>query len=318
MWPTRHGSSRTAPRCCARRRATSRHPTRSPSRTWRHSTARCCLRRGTTAFAGCRTGSLGRAGTRWTPTSCHRRRSGPGAHGGPRRRRQRLDAGAARPGSPRPRAVRDHPPLHRRQRASGASPHPHGSPSSWSDPLSSAAGQPGAAHAGLPVRRWADRLPPRGRCRDDSGAPWSRGMGAHLPRRGRRRRGQGGHPGVGRRHSAGPSEGEGDPSSVGDGGRAPRSDSATARLLQVLHEAPVLTARAAQRLLDTSFVVARGGLEELAEAGVLRREKVDRGTTAHLAGEVFDLLGHTERRLASTQWHTRLSPPVRPVPAPPC
>lgn len=101
------------------------------------------------------------------------------------------------------------------------------------------------------------------------------------------------------------------------GGRAPRSDSATARLLQVLHEAPVLTARAAQRLLDTSFVVARGGLEELAEAGVLRRKKVDRGTTAYLAGEVFDLLGHTERRLASTQWDTRLSPPVRPVPAPP-
>ncbi|MEJ5913514.1 Fic family protein [Pseudokineococcus sp. 1T1Z-3] len=101
------------------------------------------------------------------------------------------------------------------------------------------------------------------------------------------------------------------------GRRAPRADSATARLLQLLPEAPVLTSRAAQRLLGISFDNARGGLEELAEAGVLRRKKVDRGTTAYLAGEVFDLLGHTERRLASTQWDTRLSPPVRPVPARP-
>jgi len=101
------------------------------------------------------------------------------------------------------------------------------------------------------------------------------------------------------------------------GRRAPRADSATARLLRLLPEAPVLTARAAQRLLSVAFDNARGGLEELAEAQVLRRRKVDKGTTAYLASEVFDLLGHTERRLASTQWDTRLSPPVRPVPARP-
>ncbi|MEJ5945579.1 Fic family protein [Pseudokineococcus basanitobsidens] len=103
----------------------------------------------------------------------------------------------------------------------------------------------------------------------------------------------------------------------GEGRRAPRADSATARLLRQLPEAPVLTARAAQRLLGVAFDNARSGLEELAEAEVLQRRKVDRGTTAYLAGEVFDLLGHTERRLASTQWDTRLSPPVRPVPARP-
>jgi hypothetical protein len=40
-------------------------------------------------------------------------------------------------------------------------------------------------------------------------------------------------------------------------------------------------------------------VEELADAGVLTRRKVDRGTTANLAGDVFELLAFTERRIAS-------------------
>ncbi|OHV05118.1 Fic family protein [Mycobacterium talmoniae] len=95
----------------------------------------------------------------------------------------------------------------------------------------------------------------------------------------------------------------------------PRSGSATARLLGMLPEAPMLTARTVQRLLDVSFPRARDALEELAEAGVLSRKSVDRGTTGYVAREVLDLVGLAERRLASTRFDTRVSKPIRSVPA---
>lgn len=88
----------------------------------------------------------------------------------------------------------------------------------------------------------------------------------------------------------------------------PRADSATARLLRVLPEAPILTARTVQRLLGVSFPAARTALEELAGAGILIRRSVERGTTGYSAMDVFDLLGHTERRLANTRWDPRDAP----------
>jgi Fic family protein len=99
--------------------------------------------------------------------------------------------------------------------------------------------------------------------------------------------------------------------------KTPRADSAVARLLDILPEVPVVTARSAQRLLDVSFPAARQALEDLAEAGILQREQVDRGTTCYLARSVFDLLTFAERRLASTRWDTRESGPRRAVPAKP-
>ena len=99
--------------------------------------------------------------------------------------------------------------------------------------------------------------------------------------------------------------------------RQPRADSAVMRLIPLLPEAPVMTAHSAQRLLGVSGPAARAGLEELAEAGVLKRKRVDRGTTAYLARDVFDLLTMTERRLASTRWDTRESAPRRATPARP-
>ena len=96
----------------------------------------------------------------------------------------------------------------------------------------------------------------------------------------------------------------------------PRAGSATSRILALLPEAPMLTARTVQRLLDVSFPRARDALDELADAGVLSRKGVDRGTTGYLAGEVLDLVGLTER-LASTQFDTRVSKPNRSVPAMP-
>ena len=97
--------------------------------------------------------------------------------------------------------------------------------------------------------------------------------------------------------------------------RPRRADSAVMRLLPLLHEVPVTTAHTAQRLLGVSDPAARAALEELADAKILSRKRVDRGTTAYLARDVFDLLTVTERRLASTRWDTRKSPPSRPAPA---
>lgn len=97
----------------------------------------------------------------------------------------------------------------------------------------------------------------------------------------------------------------------------PRAGSAQAALLERLPEIPMLTARSVQRALGVSFPAARSALEELADAGILRRKKVDRGTTGYLASDVFDLLTFAERELASTKWDTRESPPARAAPAPP-
>lgn len=97
----------------------------------------------------------------------------------------------------------------------------------------------------------------------------------------------------------------------------PRAGSAVMRLLPLLPEAPVLTTQSAQRLIGISFPAARAALEDLAEVGILSRKQVDRGTTAYLARDVFDLLTSAERQLASTRWDTRESAPRRPSPARP-
>lgn len=103
------------------------------------------------------------------------------------------------------------------------------------------------------------------------------------------------------------------------GGRraVPRADSATARLLQLLPDAPLVTTRTLQRLLRLSFPAARAALDELADAGILQRRKVERNTTGYVANDILDLVTLTERRLASTRFDTRLATPNRPVPAPP-
>lgn len=97
----------------------------------------------------------------------------------------------------------------------------------------------------------------------------------------------------------------------------PRADSATARILAILPEAPVMTTRTAQRILKISFPAARDALEDLANASLLARKSVDRGTTGYLAHDVLGLVGVAERRLASTQFDTRISPPSRSVAAKP-
>ncbi len=97
----------------------------------------------------------------------------------------------------------------------------------------------------------------------------------------------------------------------------PRADSATSRNLRTLPEIPILPTRTAQRRPGVSFPAARAALEELADAGILDRRSVERGTTGYTATDVFSLVTVTERRLASTRWDTRVSAPNRAVAAPP-
>lgn len=98
---------------------------------------------------------------------------------------------------------------------------------------------------------------------------------------------------------------------------APRAGSAVARLLDLLPEAPVLTATTLARILGVSYPAANAGLNELTQAGILTTKAIGRGTQAYLARDVLDLITHSERALASTQFDTRVSPPNRDVPARP-
>lgn len=98
---------------------------------------------------------------------------------------------------------------------------------------------------------------------------------------------------------------------------APRADSATARILQMLPSAPVLTSTTVRRLLGVSINAAVDALEELMAAGVLSSRSIARGAKAYLADDLLDLATVAERRLASTRFDTRESPPARPVPARP-
>ncbi|MFF3786259.1 Fic family protein [Streptomyces sp. NPDC001933] len=82
----------------------------------------------------------------------------------------------------------------------------------------------------------------------------------------------------------------------------PRRDSAVVRLMEQLPGVPVVTARAAQSLLEVSFVSAKSALEELASSGIVQVKEVERGARAFLATDVLDLINRSERRLTYNQW----------------
>jgi Fic family protein len=97
----------------------------------------------------------------------------------------------------------------------------------------------------------------------------------------------------------------------------PRADSAVARLLEQLPEAPVVTATTLSKILDVSFPAASAALDELHQAGIVQTKSIERGATAYIAREVLDVITLTERALASTKFDTRASAPNRSAPAPP-
>ena len=99
--------------------------------------------------------------------------------------------------------------------------------------------------------------------------------------------------------------------------RALRSDSLVAKLLAVLPDRPVLTAKVAAEAFGRTPTATARALDELAQAGILRKRSIGKGVTGYLADDVFDLITDAERRLASTRFNTKLSPPgARAVPDP--
>lgn len=96
--------------------------------------------------------------------------------------------------------------------------------------------------------------------------------------------------------------------------RGLRSDSATALIVRDLPATPVLTSATVQRTHRVTHVAADRALAELVAAGILQAHK-RRGVRYYQARDVLELVTVTERRLASTKFDTRISPPARPVPA---
>lgn len=94
-----------------------------------------------------------------------------------------------------------------------------------------------------------------------------------------------------------------------------RSDSATFQILKRLAGSPVLTVKTASRIHHISRQKAFDALSQLRDAGILSARQIARGTTAYIADDVLDLVTLSERVLASTKFDTRVSPPVRGVPA---
>lgn len=101
------------------------------------------------------------------------------------------------------------------------------------------------------------------------------------------------------------------------GKRALRSDSATYAILGDLPGTPILTAQTVERIHRVSRQAAGRALEELTDAGVLGTKTIGPGRVAYVAPDILDLITWAERRLASTKFDTRQSPPHSGVPEAP-
>lgn len=96
-----------------------------------------------------------------------------------------------------------------------------------------------------------------------------------------------------------------------------RSDSSALELLRVLPEMPVLTVRRAMEALGRTFRAANRAVEMLVEANILTPVKAGKRNRVFEARELLGAFTALERQLASPDGDTRISAPVRPVPARP-
>ena len=96
-----------------------------------------------------------------------------------------------------------------------------------------------------------------------------------------------------------------------------RSDSGVMQILADLPSTPVLTASTVTRIHGVSENAAMRALNELRDAGILETRSTGTRARAFVSREILDLITHTERKLASTRFDTRISPPDREVPARP-
>ena len=93
-----------------------------------------------------------------------------------------------------------------------------------------------------------------------------------------------------------------------------RSDSTVGLLIDALPAAPVLTTTTAAELVGRSFQAANQAIGQLVEAGVLLQVNVGRRNRAFEAPDLVDAFTAFERRLASPEGDTLVSPPARRVP----
>ena len=93
-----------------------------------------------------------------------------------------------------------------------------------------------------------------------------------------------------------------------------RRDSAVSLLVDALPAAPVLTTSTAAELVGRSFQATSLAMDRLVDAGVLVQVSIGRRNRAFEAYELVDAFTAFERRLASPEGDTRVSPPARRTP----
>lgn len=93
-----------------------------------------------------------------------------------------------------------------------------------------------------------------------------------------------------------------------------RARSATDLLLKALPGAPVVTVNSAADLIGRSFRPTNEAITRLVQARVLKQVSVARRNRAFEASEIINAFTDLERRLASPDADTRISPPARLVP----
>lgn len=96
-----------------------------------------------------------------------------------------------------------------------------------------------------------------------------------------------------------------------------RSNSAADLLIAALPAIPVFTVKTAAQFVGRSEVAVSAAVARLADAGIIRQVKVGRRNRAFEATGLFEIFTGFERQLASPDFDTFLSAPVRPVPARP-
>jgi Fic family protein len=93
-----------------------------------------------------------------------------------------------------------------------------------------------------------------------------------------------------------------------------RAASATDRLVRALPGSPIVTVNSAAELIGRSFQAANEAITRLVSEGILTQISLGRRNRAFEAREIVDAFTDLERGLASPEWDTRLSDPVRAVP----
>lgn len=97
--------------------------------------------------------------------------------------------------------------------------------------------------------------------------------------------------------------------------RAVRKDSALHKILDRLPGTPVLTTSTVTRIHGVTATAAQRALEQLHEYGILETLSIGKSRRAYVSLDVLELISRSERAMASRDFDTAISPPVRPVPA---